>query len=203
LTEFFARSTHIPLIDFAYQGFKHGLEEDAAPVRRLVTHGIPALIAVSLSKSFSLYSQRVGALHVVTRSAAEQRATLSHLKQIVRCIYSNPPSRGAQLVSEVLSDPSLESTWRTELAAMRTRIAAMRQAFAQGMQSRGFDFSHVCDQYGMFSFTGISASAVRALKDRHGIFMTDNGRISVPALNPANVDYLCDSFAEVLRSAVS
>lgn len=203
LTKFFSGSSHIPLIDFAYQGFKHGLEEDAAPIRRFIAQGIPSLIAVSLSKSFSLYSQRVGALHVVTRSPAEQRATLSHLKQIVRCIYSNPPSRGAQLVSEVLSDASLEATWRSELESMRTRIAGMRQALADGMKSRGFDFSHVCDQYGMFSFTGISPSAVRTLKDRHAIFMTDNGRISVPALNPSNINYICDSFAEVLRGPIS
>ncbi len=200
LGAFFERSSHIPVIDFAYQGFKYGLQEDAAPIREFVARGIPCFIASSLSKSFSLYSQRVGTLHVVTSSPTEAGATLSQIKQIVRAIYSNPPSRGAQLVAEVLTNPDLEELWIRELGVMRQRIASMRSALASGMKQRGFDFEHVVDQFGMFSFTGLTQEQVQFLKSKYSIFLTGNGRISVPALNPSNIEYVCDAFAAAIKA---
>jgi aromatic-amino-acid transaminase len=199
LGDFFAQSGHIPLIDFAYQGFKHGLVEDAAPIRRFAEKGIPCLIAVSLSKSFSLYSHRVGALHVVTSGSDEKARVLSQLKQIVRAVYSNPPAYGARLVTEILLDPKLRTSWEAELTGMRERISAMRTQLVKEMLARGYDFSHVTSQFGMFSYTGLSATQVQTLREKFSIYMMSTGRISVPALNPSNMAYICDAIAEVAR----
>jgi aspartate/tyrosine/aromatic aminotransferase len=52
----------LPLLDFAYQGFGDGLDEDAAGVRALAAEGCTLLVASSLSKNFAAYAERVGAL---------------------------------------------------------------------------------------------------------------------------------------------
>ncbi|MEZ4737013.1 MAG: aromatic amino acid transaminase [Caldilineaceae bacterium] len=52
----------LPLIDFAYQGFGDGLEEDAAGMRAMCQPGQELLIASSFSKNFGLYNERIGAL---------------------------------------------------------------------------------------------------------------------------------------------
>jgi aromatic-amino-acid transaminase len=200
LCKLFASSSHIPVIDSAYQGFKVGLEEDAAPIRLFAEAGIPCLVATSFSKSFSLYSQRIGALHVVTASKLETERVLSQLKQIVRAIYSNPPAQGAHLVGAVLSDPALRAEWEQELTTMRERIALMRTEFVAEMKKRGHDFSHVADQYGMFSYTGLTAPQVEELMKRYSIYLMSTGRVSIPALNKGNMSYICDAIAEVVSS---
>src|SRR5205814_8503626 len=87
----------VPFIDFAYQGFGEGIQEDAYAVRALAAAGIPCLISSSFSKSFSLYRERVGALTLLTADAEESKRVLSQLKRVIRTNYSNPASHGAQV----------------------------------------------------------------------------------------------------------
>lgn len=66
----------LPLIDFAYQGFGKGIDEDAAGLRTVIRPGTEALICSSFSKNFGLYNERVGALTIVasTTDAAQAAA---------------------------------------------------------------------------------------------------------------------------------
>lgn len=52
----------LPLIDFAYQGFGDGLEQDAWAVRLFAAELPEVLVTSSCSKNFGLYRDRVGAL---------------------------------------------------------------------------------------------------------------------------------------------
>src|SRR5439155_1687019 len=61
----------IPFLDFAYQGFGDGIEEDAQVARRFAEALPVVLVAMSFSKSFSLYGERVGALSVVASDSGE------------------------------------------------------------------------------------------------------------------------------------
>lgn len=62
------RERHLlPLIDFAYQGFGDGLEQDAWAVRLFADELPEVLITSSCSKNFGLYSDRVGADRVRQR----------------------------------------------------------------------------------------------------------------------------------------
>ena len=59
----------LPLVDFAYQGFGEGIDEDAAGVR-LLAERLPEMIVVaSFSKNFGLYQDRAGAAIFLTENA--------------------------------------------------------------------------------------------------------------------------------------
>ena len=73
----------IPFLDMAYQGFREGLEQDATAIRLFAASGMSFLVATSYSKSFNLYSERIGALTVVTQSAQQAQIVLSQLKSVV------------------------------------------------------------------------------------------------------------------------
>lgn len=180
----------VPILDLAYQGFATGIVEDAAPVRRFVEAGVPALVCNSFSKNFSLYGERVGALSLVTGSADETTRALSQLKRVIRTNYSNPPTHGARVVETVLTDPELRALWEQELGEMRDRIKAMRQALVDKVQAAGrnVDFGFVLRQNGMFSYSGLSKADVARLREEHGIYAVDSGRICVAALNSGNVE---------------
>ncbi len=51
----------LPLVDFAYQGFGDGLDDDAAGLRAVADACNELLICSSFSKNFGLYNERVGA----------------------------------------------------------------------------------------------------------------------------------------------
>ena len=189
----------VPFLDMAYQGFGAGIAEDGAVVRRFAATGVPLLVSNSFSKSFSLYGERVGALSVVASSADEAARLLSQLKRVVRTNYSNPPVHGGKVVATVLATPELRQLWEDELAAMRVRIKATREAFVQKLKEKApaHDFDFVRQQVGMFSYSGLTKEQVAKLREQ-SIYAVDTGRICVAALNSKNIDVVVDAVAKVL-----
>jgi aromatic-amino-acid transaminase len=190
----------IPVLDMAYQGFGHGLSEDAAAVRRFVDAGVDCLVATSFSKSFSLYGERVGALSVVCASAQEAQRVLSQLKVLIRTNYSNPPTHGAKAVATVLADGALRRLWEDELAQMRQRIHRMRMMLIERLKAAGVqqDMAFIGAQQGMFSYSGLSAAQMQRLREEFGIYGVDSGRICVAALNDHNIDIVARAIARVI-----
>jgi len=195
----------LPFIDMAYQGFGDGLHEDAAVVRLFSQLGINVVISSSYSKSFSLYGERVGALTLITTSPDESARVLSQLKRTIRTNYSNPPIHGSAIVSTVLNTPELAQLWAQELGQMRVRIRDMRTQLVDRLAALGVpqDFSFILSQRGMFSYSGLHAEQVARLAQEFGIYAVSTGRICVSALNPANIDYVADSIAQVYKTALA
>lgn len=192
----------IPFLDFAYQGFGDGVNEDRACLEKFAESGIDFLVASSFSKNLALYNERVGALTVVSPSKKEASVAMSHVKKIIRVNYSNPPAHGGLVAKIVLGDKSLRELWINELAIMRNRIKDMRNAFVNGLKERGVnrDFSYIINQRGMFSFSGLSNDHVENLKENKSIYIVKGGRINVAGLTSSNIDYVCESISETLNS---
>ncbi|MBL4699923.1 MAG: aspartate/tyrosine/aromatic aminotransferase, partial [Phycisphaeraceae bacterium] len=189
-----------PLLDFAYQGFGVGLEEDAAGLIALTKPDCEMLICSSFSKNFGLYNERTGALTVVAKNADTATKVMSQVKKLVRANYSNPPAHGGAIVSTILADEALTTLWKQELADMRNRINGMRHLFVETLKAKGVtrDFEFIKQQLGMFSFSGLTKDQVNTLKTEHGVYIVGSGRISVAGMTPSNMDYLCESIAAVL-----
>jgi aromatic-amino-acid transaminase len=200
VVELFQSSDLIPLLDFAYQGFGDGLEQDAFAARAFAEAGIQCLIANSFSKSFALYRERVGALTILTASAEESKRVLSQVKRVIRTNYSSPASHGGHIVNLVLSDAALRAQWEVELAEMRERIHQMRDLFVRTLREKGVeqDFSFIARQRGMFSYSGLSRESVERLRSEYGLYIVGSGRICVAALNEKNIGYVCEAIAEVV-----
>lgn len=192
----------LPVLDFAYQGFAEGLEEDAASVRFLARELPEVVVCSSYSKTFGLYRERVGALMMVAATPDSAQALRSQIKTTIRANWSNPPAHGGQVVAEILGDAELEARWRAELSGMRERIARMRHRLSEGLDAHGVRLSpegngFLADQRGMFSFTGLSREQVDRLRDEHGVYLVGSGRINVAGLNEGNLDRVCAAVAAV------
>jgi aspartate/tyrosine/aromatic aminotransferase len=200
LSELMAERQLIPLVDFAYQGFGAGLEEDAAGLRALAERNSELFVCSSFSKNFGLYNERVGALTVVGKTAEHAQSVLSQLKVRIRTNYSNPPAHGGEVVRTILADAVLRSQWVQELTGMRTRIRKMRELLVKTLkeQGAGRDFSFVAQQNGMFSFSGLNKEQVEVLRDRQSIYIVGSGRINVAGITPKNLTPLCQAIVSVL-----
>ncbi len=200
--EVLAERQAIPLVDFAYQGFAQGIRKDARGIHALCDRLPELVICSSFSKNLGLYSERVGALTVVSASAERAAAVQSQVKSLVRAIYSNPPSHGAAIVTTVLGDAELRKDWRQELMQMRERIHATRQLFARELDARGVKLSptgndFIAGQHGMFSFSGLGGEQVKTLRDEHAIYIVGSGRLNVAGMTQSNMAKLCDAIAAV------
>jgi len=192
----------MPFLDFAYQGFGSSIEEDRFGVECFAATGVDFLVASSFSKNFGLYNERTGALTVVSPTADEAATAMSHLKVIVRVLYSSPPAHGGLVAATILSEADLRAQWIAELAEMRNRIVDMRVRLVDGLAACGIDadFSYIKKQRGMFSFSGLSEEIVAWLRDHKHIYVVGGGRINLAGLTTSNIDYVCQSIDEALKA---
>ena len=192
----------LPYLDLAYQGFGDGITEDAYSVRALADAGLTFFVANSFSKSMSVYGERCGALSAVCASAAEAELVMGQLRFTVRRIYSSPGIHAAKIVAHVLGDADLRPMWEAELASMRERILAMRRALHSRLAALlpGRDVGYLLSQRGMFSYTGLSAAQVDALREQHAVYLIRSGRVCIAGLNSANVGRTAEAIAAVLNA---
>ena len=194
-----AQAGALPLLDFAYQGFADGLEEDAKGLRALLALERTMFVASSFSKNFALYDERVGALSIVGADAHETATLLSHAKAVIRSNYSNPPAHGGEIVATVLADPALRGQWVDEVGMMRGRINGNRGKFVAGLEAAGAPGNHeaLMRQRGMFSLLPLGEERVARLRDEYGVYVVGKGRVNVAGLTADNLGPVCEAIAAV------
>ena len=191
----------LPLFDFAYQGFGDGLEEDAWAVRLFAETLPEMLITSSCSKNFGLYRERTGALIAITRDAERLLDVRSQLASLARNLWSTPPAHGAAVVATILADEPLRQVWQDEVERMRQRIAGLRHGLVEALTPYGLAerFSHIAQQRGMFSYTGLTAEQVRRLRAEDSVYLLESGRANVAGLDAERLDDLAKAIARVAQ----
>ncbi|KAL2012823.1 hypothetical protein VTN00DRAFT_348 [Thermoascus crustaceus] len=205
------RERHLfPFFDCAYQGFASGdLGRDAWAIRYFVEQGFEMCVAQSFAKNFGLYGERAGAFHWVTSPGVDATESNQHVASqltiLQRSEISNPPAYGARIAGLILNDPELFTEWEEDLRTMSGRIIEMRKGLRQRLEAKGTPgtWDHVTSQIGMFSFTGLTETQVKILREKWHIYMTKNGRISMAGLNSHNIDYFADAVDSVVRETTS
>ena len=192
LSQVIKKKKLFPILDMAYQGFSGEPAEDAFAPRLFLDEGNEFALTYTCSKNFSLYSERVGALFVVTKE--NRQAVQSQIKAEIRGSYSNPPIHGAYVVKTILQTPELKKKWIKELQGMRTRMQAIRKEFVELM---GEGWEEVADGHGLFCYSEISEDAIKKLREEKGFYVAGDGRINLTGLNEKNIDAFVSALKEV------
>lgn len=203
---------HFAFFDTAYQGLGRSEMQDAWAVRHFVERDVDLLVCQSFSKNTGLYSERVGALHVVCGTSAIAVNVLDQLRSLTRWEVSSAPAYGAELVNILLSELSLEERWQAETSKVRHGIWNLRNDFHCRMAERtrtpsprngtADGWNHLLKENGLFPWTGLSPVQTRLLIDRHHVYLPASGRINVSGLNAANMSRVAEAFDDVIRSSV-
>ena len=182
----------LPFFDIAYQGFGDGLDEDAYSVRKFASTVDEMLVAVSCSKNFGIYRDRVGCAFAMGANAETAAVAYANMQNIARGIYSMPPDHGASVVSIIWNDEKLKAQWKSELAVMSNRMTSLRTKLADSFREQSgtnkFDFIGV--HRGMFSLLGLTPEQVEKIKTDHGIYMISDSRINVAGVQEENIERL-------------
>jgi aspartate aminotransferase len=191
-----------PVFDMAYQGFVSGdPDKDASAVRYFVADGFSALICQSFSKNLGLYNERVGCLTAVAQSTPVATAILSQLRVVVRSLWSNPSLHGGSVVATVLNSDALNKQWRQELFTMSERVLRMRKALYDALVECNAPgtWTHILNQRGLFTYSGLTPDQVRALEQDHHVFMLETGRMNMCGITPGNVHRIARAIRDVME----
>ena len=189
----------LPFFDIAYQGFGDGLDEDAYGVRKFARTVDEMLVAVSCSKNFGIYRDRVGCAFAMGANAETASIAYANMQNIARGMYSMPPDHGASVVSIIWNDDALRNQWKSELKVMSDRMTSLRISLAESFrkQSGGGKFDFVGVHRGMFSLLGLTVEQVETLKQDYGIYMISDSRINVAGIQEENIDRLVEAVLAV------
>ncbi|KAJ5325336.1 aspartate aminotransferase cytoplasmic [Penicillium brevicompactum] len=190
-----------PFFDSAYQGFASGdPDADVWAIRCFVELGLEVCVAQSFSRSFGLSGERVGCLHVVLNSSAQRQSVFGRLYHYQRGLTSTPPTYGANIVSTILTSESLYRAWRIDLKSMTDRIQKLRLGLYNELIKRRVpgSWEYLLIQRGMFAHTKLSKQQVELLRTEYHIYIMSTGRISLPALNAQNIEWVAGAINEVV-----
>lgn len=187
----------LPILDLAYQGLGHGLEEDAQGVRIVMNAVSEALLAYSCDKNFGLYRDRVGAIYVMAAEQGQLPAIMSNGAALARANWSMPPDHGAAAVRLILSDETLTQEWLDELDTMRTRMRQVRERLAAAGTAGSVDMTPYAAQNGLFAMLPLDKDQILAMRSDHAIYMAGSGRINVAGLTMGNIDQFIEAVAAV------
>lgn len=194
LTELFVDRGLVPFIDLAYQGLGQGIDEDAAGVRHMLANVEEGMLAYSCDKNFGLYRERVGALWVKASKRSEVKAVRDTMLVLARSLWSMPPDHGAATVRVILDDRRLEMLWRDELDVMRCRIAALRTGLARRLPA----LAAIGEQHGLFAMLPVNRETVLSVRESHGVYMAESGRINIAGLTGKNLHAFADAIKDHL-----
>jgi aspartate aminotransferase len=190
----------IPFFDIAYQGLGNDPDEDAFPVRFFAEQGHEMLVAASCSKNFGLYGERVGSLMFIGKDQEIASRIKTQIKKIIRGSYSVPPLQGARIVATILQSEKLTQQWKNELQEIRDRLTDIRKSLVEKLRKANVktDVTFLTQQSGLFSLLNLSSSQVLRLRQEHGIYMENHGRINIAGLNSNNIDHFVEAITPYL-----
>jgi len=201
LAEIAVETGFLPFFDVAYQGFGDGLDEDAYSIRHFAATVKEMLVAVSCSKNFGIYRDRVGCAFVMGANAETAKLANDNIQNIARGMYSMPPDHGASVVRILWQDPALRQQWLDELKAMCARMTSLRtqlaESFRQHSGSDRFDFIAV--HRGMFSLLGLTPEQVSRLREEHAIYMIGDSRVNIAGIQEQNIERLVKAVLAVTQ----
>jgi aromatic-amino-acid transaminase len=197
IADAFAASGTFPIIDAAYQGLGHGMEQDAAGMRGVLAKVPEAFVAYSCDKNFGQYRDRVGAFYVLAKEPGALDTPFSNANALARAAWSMPPDHGGAAVRIILNDPAMTAQWLAEIDTMRTRMRGVRDALAAAGTAGRIDLTPLAGQNGLFAMLPVTKDEVAALREEYAIYMAASGRVNIAGLTHANLPKFIAALAAV------
>jgi aspartate/tyrosine/aromatic aminotransferase len=196
IVDLMKQNNNIVIIDNAYQGLVSGnLNEDNYSIKKFLSKKIPSFICSSHSKNFGLYGQRIGGLII----NIDNNKLNNYIKKIIRSEYSTPPYYGSYIVENILSNDVKYNLWTKEVYEQVNKLKKIRVHLYSKLRQNGILWHDIMNTNGLFYQTNLTVEQVKELKVEYGIYMLENGRINLAALNNSNMCYFVNSVKKILK----
>jgi aspartate/tyrosine/aromatic aminotransferase len=191
---------HILIIDMAYQGLKNSLQEDSYLAQECLKKNVNFILCYSCAKNFTVYGERAGAFYINLFDKQLQENCMKYLVFLARSLYSNPPLHGSYVINYLLKDTKLFDLWQDELQQARLVLDYQRKALGNALISYGLTnlATMIAKQSGLFAYFPLSKKACDSLRINHAIYLPNEGRINLSALEPHKLEAFINSLKDHL-----
>lgn len=192
----------ILLVDMAFVGMSNGIDEDFQPFRNLAKNhpNLFWFFAVSYSKCFTMYNERVGSVSVISDSKETSKTIRDLIKVSARGCYSNPPARGSEIISTLLQDEKLVEQWKGEIKEIGRDIARKRDLFVESIGKilpEKKDCFTGGERKTIFMDVCLTKSQNQYFREKFGIYNWEH-HFNITTIDTDNMDYVCKCFADAL-----
>jgi len=186
------KNNNIAYFDTAYLGISSGdPKKDSYPIRFFEDNGIPIIISMSFSKTFGLYGQRTGCLFFNFFDLYKETIYIQYIQRKIRQSYSNPPRMGAEMANCLMTNPTYLRKWRETIKYILKYQIEIRNILYKKL------YWNISDKKGLFFISPLTKKQIIELRDKHAIYMLENGRINISGLNKSNIKYFIKCVKQV------
>ena len=193
------------VIDMAFVGMEKGVHEDFAPFRSLsrLQGRMPWFFAVSYSKCFALYNERIGSLSVIA-SGEDAASILEHMTFCARSCYSSPPSRGGKIVVTLLLDSELSLQWLREIQFIAEDIKNRRKLLVDTMAShQGLSKNQIeelTNRSSIFLDSQLRGDQIATLRESSSLYLLKSGWLNILTIPVSKMQSVARCFADAICS---
>ena len=162
------------------------------------------VVASDFTKSMGLHGEPVGAIHFVCQTQDMAKKVQKELEERRDKKHKVPNVRGARIASLILNTVELKKDWVKELKEQRDRVEKVRYLLSETLEKKKRvdvkDWSFVANQRGLFTYINLPLMQSMMLKERHGIYVGQDGMLWMPSINKENVDYVATGLLDVIEN---
>ena len=103
------------------------------------------------------------------------------------------------IVENILKDKNKKKEWLSEINNQVLKLKNTRVRLFNMLKSNNICWEDLLNTNGLFYQTNLSKEEITLLKENYGIYMLENGRINIAALNDHNIKYFVDSINKILK----
>eukprot|EP00062_Callorhinchus_milii_P024513 gi/632984501/ref/XP_007909170.1/ PREDICTED: aspartate aminotransferase, cytoplasmic-like [Callorhinchus milii] len=202
VAEVMKRKKLFPFFTITCQGLSSGdLDRDVWAIRHFVTEKFEMFCAQSFSRNFGLYTERIGALTMVTRDNNSLVRLRGQMAKILQATYYNPPAMGARIITTILNNSALLAEWKENLKVMVERLMLIREKLKEELRILGTpgNWDHITQQSGTYVILGLNASQIHYMEGKH-VYLTLKGQMNASKLNSANIEFVAQAVYGAVNS---
>jgi aspartate/tyrosine/aromatic aminotransferase len=104
------------------------------------------------------------------------------------------------IVSTILDNKDLTNIWKYELNDIMCNINITRILLRSLLENKlNKDFSDITSQKGMTYYSNLTIQQILEMR-KHGIYIRDNGNISLTNINKMNIEYITNIWCKVIKN---
>lgn len=201
LAKVFSQKKHFAFFDSAYLGYSTGdFQKDLLGVNIFLKNKIEFFLAYSSAKSTLNYSDDIGALIGFIKDPEIVNNIKSNLAVINRGYYSFSSLQGARIVTRMINTKKVEL--ENEVAEIVKRLDDNRAKIVELLTEKRVNekqINLIKSQKGIYLFLDLDSNQVKRFRDEFGVYVCENGRANLTALNESNITLFAESLAKLLN----
>lgn len=199
LSAIFKQKQHFAFFDCAYLGLTTGnKEDDMYCIDLWVKENLEFFLAYSSAKTTLNYSDDIGYLIGYLNNNQAVENVKSNIAVLNRGMYSFSSLQGARILNSIITNKEWREAHYSYIQQISKELSSKKLVILEKLGSYKALWKLISKQKGLYLFLNLSKDQIKNLQENYSIYVADNGRVNLSALNSSNIDYFVDCLSKII-----